>query len=107
IPGTTIDLAVTGGPANARDWVGLALVGSANTSFVAWNYLNGSHSPPSTGVTSATLSFTAPAINGTYEIRLFENDTYTRLATSGTVQVSPDLTAAPRAVPGSTITVTL
>jgi len=66
----------------------LALVPSASpdTGYVAWSYLNGSQTPPSSGVAGATLQFTAPTTPGTYNVRLLATGGFTRLA-SGAVTV--------------------
>ncbi len=95
-PGGTLTLQVAGGPANALDWVGLAVQGAPDAEYSDWQYLNGSGDSP--GVTSATLSFTAPSTLGTYELRLFANNGYERLATSSPIVVgsteSPSVTVA-------------
>ena len=52
-----------------------------------WCYLNGTKTAPSTSVTTATVTcFTAPA-SGRYQVRLFTNNTVTKVATSNTIQV--------------------
>jgi len=86
-PSATVTVSVSGGPGNTTDWVALALVGSGNTSYISCQYLNGTHTAPTTGLTSATLTFTMPATTGNYELRFFANNGYTRLATSTTVTV--------------------
>lgn len=84
-PGATATVQVTGGPANTTDWIALAARGSANRSYLAWKYLNGVTTPPTQGVSGATLSFNVPTGSGNYEFRLFANDGFQRLATSGNV----------------------
>jgi hypothetical protein len=79
-PGTAVTVTLEGGLGGARDWLGLAAVGSANTSYVAWTYVG-------SGVTTRTWTVTLAA--GTWEFRLFQNDGYTRLATSPTVTAAP------------------
>src|SRR5205085_6508104 len=87
--GSTFTVTVANGPGNPTDWV--AMYGS-NTSdmggFVAWKYLNGLATVPATGLTSATIQFTAPTTAGTYNVRLFSNNTYTKLPTSATTTVT-------------------
>jgi len=70
---------------SATDWIGLYLAGSADNAFVTYVYTNGGAS----GTTSITVPGTAAA--GTYELRLFSNNGYTKLATSNsfTVQTPP------------------
>jgi agmatine deiminase len=80
-------VAVSNGPANPTDWVALAQVGSSDYSYISWQYLNGSQTPPGSGLSSATLTFTMPATTGNYEFRFFANNGYTKLATSTTVTV--------------------
>jgi len=86
--GASIDFVVLGGPANPTDWVGLFPTSSADTSYIAWQFLNGSTAAPAMGLSGATLRFRAPFIPGTYEARFFRNNTFMRLATSGTVTVA-------------------
>jgi hypothetical protein len=84
-PSASVSVAVSSGPASTTDWVGLYAIGG---SLVSWNYLNGSHTAPGTGVSSATLTFTMPSTAGTYyEFRFLANDGYGRLAVSTTVAV--------------------
>jgi RHS repeat-associated protein len=83
--GSTVTVTLTNGPGYLGDWVSLSTVGSANGAYVQWKYLSGSQSTPPSGMTSATVYFVMPATAGTYEFRLFQNNGYTRLATSGTV----------------------
>jgi hypothetical protein len=85
--GAMLSAAVSGGPRNATDWVGLYLDTAPDTAFVDWCYLNGMKTAPATGVTSATVTcFTAPA-SRRYQVRLFSNNTVTKVATSNTITV--------------------
>jgi len=85
--GTTLSAAVSGGPGNATDWVGLYLETAPDTTYVDWCFLNGMKTVPSPGVTNATVScFTVPA-SGRYQVRLFSNNTFTRVTTSNTITV--------------------
>lgn len=86
--GTIASVAVSGGPANAGDWIGMFAVGAADTRYLAWQYLNGSTSPPASGFGAATLDFLLPTNPGSYEFRLFANNTYARLTTSTTIVVA-------------------
>jgi hypothetical protein len=85
-PGGSITVTVANGPGNFNDWVGLVEASAPDTSYIAWQYLNGATSPPATGLTSATLQFVAPMTPGTYTARLLVN-AWTRLATSNPVIV--------------------
>ncbi|HYB94017.1 MAG TPA: S8 family serine peptidase, partial [Vicinamibacterales bacterium] len=82
--GSTLSVSIANGPGNATDWVGLFPSGGSDTSYITWMYLNGSRTPPSSGMTSATVSFPAPAA-GTYNVRLFANNGSTKIATSNTI----------------------
>ena len=88
-PGGIITVTVANGPGNARDWVGLYTVTGADTPSISWWYLNGARTVPAQPLTEATLVFTAPTTPGTYQVRFFANDGYTRLATSATITVAP------------------
>src|SRR6185295_14700060 len=79
--GTSIGFVVAGGPGNTGDWVGLYRTAAGDTAYMAWQFLNGMTTTPMIGLTGATLQFAAPSTPGTYEVRFFSNNTYTRLAT--------------------------
>src|SRR6185503_4496255 len=83
-------LSISGGPGNAADWVGLFPVGSQTR--VAYYYLNGSVTAPASGVTSATITTYAPATAGQYEWKLFLNNSWSVIATSGVVTVTSPTT---------------
>jgi hypothetical protein len=85
--GGTISVTVANGPANTNDWLGLVVSTAADTAYVDWIYLNGTTTRPTTGISNATLQFTAPTTTGTYDVRLFSSGAYTKLATSGPVTV--------------------
>jgi hypothetical protein len=88
--GAPLVVTVQNGPANPADWVGLySAANSDDHAFVHWVYLNGTRVPPSPGQASGTLTFTAPATPGAYQLRFFVNNGYTRLAVSSTVTVTP------------------
>ena len=88
IAGTSVRVDVLNGPANARDWVGLYPIGAPNQGSLDWAYSNGTRTPPSSGVRSATLTFALPVTGGSYEFRFFQNDGYTLLEKSTVVDVS-------------------
>ena len=101
--GSTLTVSVANGPGTIYDWVGISVAGSADTSYVAWEYLSGTETPPSIGLTAATITMTAPASPGSYEARFYYNNGYTVLAsTSFTVQSA----APPPPPPAPVITVT-
>jgi hypothetical protein len=88
-PGGTITATVTNGPGHLRDWVGLYDINGPDTPSLAWRYLNGTTTAPAQALTEATLIFTAPTTPGTYHLRFFANGGWTRLATSGPIEVPP------------------
>jgi hypothetical protein len=96
--GASLAIAVSNGPGNTTDWVALAATGSADTSYISWDYLNGSRTPPNTGVASATVMMAAPTTDGSYEARFYANNGFSVLArTTFTVQsvASPPPPPAP------------
>ena len=99
--GATFTATVANGPGNRLDWIGLYPVGSST--FVDWKYLNGLQTPPATGVTGVSLTFTA-ASAGQYNLKLFSNNSYTLLTTSATITVSGNVTIAgsPTITPSAT-----
>jgi hypothetical protein len=73
--GATVTVTYAGLPGNLQDWVALAPAGSANSSYVNYVFTNGQQ--------SGTATFPAPA-EGSYVARAFVNNTFTRVAQSGT-----------------------
>jgi len=80
--GASVTMTLTDGPGNSYDWLALAGVGDPDATSIQWIYV-------APGATTTTWTVTMPATPGDYEFRLFENNGYTRLATSPTVVVSP------------------
>jgi len=85
---TSVTIAVADGPGNATDWVALYPAGAPNAGYLSWSYLSGTAAPPASGLMSASFTTYAPLAAGTYEWRLFANNSWTRLATSSEVTVS-------------------
>jgi hypothetical protein len=90
-PGDRMRVDFEGTPGYARDWVGLFREGASDQAFVTWAYTEGQR--------AGQLAFEAPDEPGRYEFRLFENDGYTRLATSRAFDVRAP--SAPHAAPVS------
>ena len=86
---TPLTVVLTNGPANPSDWVGLFAAAAADSSPIAWSYLDGHTTPPAQGLVAATLRFLAPVTSGTYEVRAFAANTFNRVAASGPVSVTP------------------
>jgi hypothetical protein len=89
VAGTPLTVAVTNGPANPSDWVGVFVTGASDSSALAWQYLNGTATAPPEGLETATLRFLTPTTSGSYEVRLFAANTTARLAASGPLTVAP------------------
>jgi hypothetical protein len=64
---------------SAKDWIGLYAAGASDAAYLDFKYAGASH----TGKTS----FTLPARPGEYELRVFENDGFTRRAVSNRITV--------------------
>jgi uncharacterized repeat protein (TIGR01451 family) len=88
--GATVTVTVSNAPGNPTSWVGLYATGTTNNDlYKDWKHLNGTKTPPATGLTNATLTFPMPTTAGTYEFRLFaDTNGYTLLATSPPVTVN-------------------
>ena len=75
----------------ARDWIGLYLPGTANTKFIAWTYVSCSKRPRNPRPEgSCTLVVPADLRAGEYQLRLFANNFFSRLATSHVFRVVDD-----------------
>src|SRR5207245_2392218 len=70
-------------------WTGLYAPRSGNTAYLAWIYVSCSQSRVAASA-AGSCPFTIPSglAPGSYELRLYPNDTFTRLATSGTFTVT-------------------
>ena len=107
-PGSTASVAVTDGPGNTSDWLGLYRTGATDQQFLDWRYLNGSTTAPNVPSFSGTVLFLLPGVPGDYEVRLFSNNSYVRVATSGRINVlaSTCTVAVNGIVPPSAVQVT-
>src|SRR4029079_4471170 len=73
-PGSAETVTLANGFGGAGDWLALAKVGAADTSFLQWTYVG-------TGTITRNWTVTMPASGGPFEFRLFRDNTYTRAAT--------------------------
>jgi glucose/arabinose dehydrogenase len=94
----------------ATDWIGLYVAGTADTSYLGWIYVSCAQTPGSAAA-AGSCAFAVPSgtTPGGYELRLFANNGYTRLATSNpfTVSAATTLTASPTTVAaGGSVTAT-
>ena len=64
------------------DWVGLFASGAPDSDVMAWKYT------PGTAGATVTIRIPTGTFDGTYELRLFAQNSYTRLATSGPITVT-------------------
>ena len=79
-PGSLVTVTLTGGYGGSGDWLALAPTTAANTFYLQWTYVG-------SGMTTRTWTVTMPSTPGTYEFRLFPNNSFTRAATSPPVTV--------------------
>src|SRR5205814_1013954 len=110
LPGATVTVVIAGGPGNRADWATLSSTSAPDTTYLAWKYLSDTHSYPLVGLSAATITFTAPTTDGTYNVKLFANDSWSKLATSNTITVAaatPTLSVPSTVVAGSTFSVGL
>jgi YVTN family beta-propeller protein len=87
--GEPIQIAFSGGPGNARDWVGIYRQGQVpgQVSSTLWYYVGGSKAPGA-AIAAGTLSFADgsggwPLGAGAWSVFFLENDGYTVLASTG------------------------
>lgn len=72
-----------------KDWIGLYPIGSGNSSYKTWVYVNCSTSAGTTGKPTGSCPLSLPLYldNGTYELRLLANDGFTVLAKSSPITI--------------------
>ena len=87
-PGFPVTVTLANGYGGTRDWMALARVGSANTSYLVYTYVG-------PGVVNRTWSLNMPVTAGQYEFRLFLNDGFTLAATSAPVTVDASQNVPP------------
>ncbi|MFZ2471581.1 MAG: NosD domain-containing protein [Methanothrix sp.] len=97
-----ITINYTGAPGYENDWIAMYESGSSDTSYITRQYLDGKE--------NGTVILEAPD-TGSYNFRIFENDSRTRLATSNNVVAKTRngtkvLVSSYHVAPGGTVTVT-
>jgi hypothetical protein len=102
--GQTITVTFSGAPGNLKDFIALYKVGVASGQpYISYKYLN--------GVKSGTLTFTAPTTAGSYEFRMFKNNTWVYLGKSNTVTVTlvstVSISASPTSITSASQTITV
>src|SRR5262249_24867528 len=90
VPGATVTVTLPHGPGNTYDWIGLAPVGSPDTTRIPFTYQGASVSYiyVGAGVTTKAWAIPLPTTVGQYEFRLYYNNTWTRLASSPAITVA-------------------
>src|SRR5215475_2421151 len=93
LPGDPVTVTLTNGPGNPNDYLVLAPVGAPDTTRSPFTYLGATvtYIYVGAGVTTKTWTVNLPATLGSYEFRLYYNNTYTRLASSPAIAVTQDL----------------
>ena len=90
-PGGTVTASWSGiSNPSSRDWIGLYMAG-ADGSYWNWVYASSCTRSPGSAKESGTCAFGVPdnVPNGNYELRLFANDGFIRIATSNSFTVGP------------------
>ena len=92
---------------SGTDWLGMYAEGETNErNSIDWNYVNSTTCSKTIGdgKASGTCSFIIPATaaTGTYELRLYSNNTYTKLAASNTFTIKGTTTGECCACPSPT-----
>ena len=101
-PGGTVTATWSGVPSpTVMDWIDVFTPSTPDgTHTSAWMYTSScSQTAGATAKSSGSCSFTMPTTPAIYEIRLYANDNYTRLAKSGTVTVAVSSDTTPPSVP--------
>lgn len=92
VSGSTITVTVTKGPGSPTDWVGMASSGAPLDVYLTdnWKYLNNMTTPPTKGLTNATVTLVAPTA-GNYVVRWYANN--------GVTLIVPEIPIVVTAVP--------
>jgi subtilisin family serine protease len=103
--GSTVTVTLTNGFGGAGDWLAIAYSSAPNGSYVSYFYVGA-------GVTDKSWTVPMPQSPGTYEFRLFLNNSFVRAATSPPISVTPGVppkldVSTTAAAPGTPVTVTL
>ncbi len=93
----------------STDWIGIYHPGDRDTAYIDWVYADScSKTAGTAALSSGSCSVTMPTASGTYELRLYSNDGFTRFAASNQVTVTggATLSASPATVSaGGSVTV--
>jgi glucose/arabinose dehydrogenase len=111
VPGSTVTATWSGiNSPSPTDWMGLYAAGAPDTAFLEWDYVSCSRTP-TTAQAAGSCPLTLPSglAAGSYELRLFSNNGFVRLAASEALTVAANLSFSvmPTSVPmGGTVTAT-
>ena len=111
-PGQTLTVSWSAlSPVNTGDWISFATVGSADSLYLDWSWTtNGGAcqkaTPTSIATGSCTFTIPVSAGSGTYEFRVFSNNTYTLLAVTNTVSITSFTASPSTALTNSSVTAT-
>jgi inosine-uridine nucleoside N-ribohydrolase len=102
-PGGSVTATWSGVSSPTRwDWIGVYKSGASDAAIIRWMFDSScTQSVGSTAKSSGSCSITMPSTAGTYELRLFGNNGFTKLATSNTVTVGAGATDAPTPSPAT------
>jgi hypothetical protein len=79
--GSPVSVTLTGGPGGSTDWLSFASSSAGAASYLQYTYVGN-------GVTTRTWTVTTPLAAGTYEFRLYLNNSYTIAARSPLITVT-------------------
>ncbi len=111
-PGQTLTVSWAAlSPTAAGDWIGLAAVGAPNSSYIDWSYITNGGActkAAATALSTGSCTFTIPssAAGGTYEFRIFSNNTFTLMAVTNTVSITSLVASPSTALTSSSVTAT-
>lgn len=93
VAGQSVTVTISDGPVKPLDWASIFAQDQLDTDFAAtpWKYFTNTQVGSDVGIRPATLTFTAPA-TGTWDLRVFSDDSYTRM---GTLTFAVDSPAPP------------
>lgn len=95
-PGEAITIAFSGGPANAKDWIGIYPKGvtPGSTPSALWFYVNGTQTA-SVGLAAGSVTFTGGlSKTGPFDVHLLRDDGYSILASTSLNVITLDPPAA-------------
>jgi peptidyl-Asp metalloendopeptidase len=92
-------------PITTTDWFGLYQAGAPDNQYLDWAYSSGTKVPPSIATPNIEFKLQLPEGVGTYEVRWFTNNSYTRVGMGGPFSVLPNTVSAIRLAADLKVTV--